>query len=359
MRPGEDPEGHKRDYDWLRHPTGAIVICRPNGDVLAAASFPDQDRESPFPDRRRVAQDLGLERTLRMPSFQPPGSVFKPFVAAWGLEHHGLDPRQTMECGPLTSGGCCGFEDLHCWSEYGHGVLSLHRALKESCNGYFAWLGQQFSHEDFRGLAAEFGFGQPTGVRPDRERGGLYEEYNPDLFKDPLVGRDPRTAGNGLSVVQVTPMQLARGYCALATGTLPDMRLVDSVGGEPVARTARPLGISPAALQLVRGALYDVVNAEGGSAYGALRQSQLGYALCGKTGSADISSIKIKAQDNKMRVRKHTWFAGWFPPEDPVAVVVVFVNDTIQTSSHTSVWVARKLLESPEVLEFIEREVSH
>ena len=40
-----------------------------------------------------------------------------------------------------------------------------------------------------------------------------------------------------------------------------------------------------------------------------------------------------------------------------IAIVVVFVNNTIETSSHTSVWVANKFLRSPEIAAFIEREV--
>ena len=356
MHPGEDPNDDRRDYDWLTRPTGAIVLCRPNGDVLAAASFPDQDRDGRMLRGGRDPRDLGLERTLRIPTFQPPGSVFKPFVAAWALEHAGLDVNQTMVCGPIASGGC-GFDTLHCHARYGHGELSLHEALKRSCNGYFAWVGKGFTQQDFQGLAAEFGFGQPTGVRPDRERGGLYEEFKPDLFKGPLLPRQFLMAANGLAVVETSPMQLARAYCGIATGRLPDMRLVDRVDGVAVERSGRPLQLSPGVLAVIQRALFDVANAPGGSAETALNSSRLGFALSGKTGSADLTSERFAAPDGTLRVRKHTWFAGWFPPQDPVAVVVVFVNNTIETSSHTSIWVANKFLRSPEVATFIEREV--
>lgn len=353
--PGEEPNTDERDYNWLRNPTGAIVICRVNGDVLAAASFPDTDRE---PAGGLPHRHMALERTLRMPGFQPPGSVFKPFVAAWALEHRGLDPEVQMTCGPLIGREGSGYSDLICHARWGHGEVDLHLALERSCNGYFAWVGEQFEVSDFIGLAAEFGFGAPTGVRPDRSRGGLYEEYHPRLFKDlRWRRRDFLTAGNGLSVVQASPMQVARAYCGLATGVLPDMRLVDRVGEQPVERTSRPLGLSSATLATVRGALYDVTNDPDGSAYRALNRTALGLAISGKTGSADLTGRAEMATDGKLRVRKHTWFAGWFPPEDPVAVVVVFLDDTLMTSSHTSVWVAQKLLKSPEVTEFIDREV--
>ena len=76
--------------------------------------------------------------------------------------------------------------------------------------GNWLWLGEELAQDDYRGLAAEFGFGQPTGVRPDRSRGGLFEEYYANLFVEDLGRRDYVRAGNGLSVVQATPMQVAK-----------------------------------------------------------------------------------------------------------------------------------------------------
>jgi len=352
--PGEDPEPNRLDYDWLRRPCGAIVVTRVNGDVLAAASYPDFDRGGWESGDHR---DMPIERTLRMPGFQPPGSVFKPFVAAWALDRRGLDTSHLVDCAPLPDREGSGYGGLLCHARWGHGPVALHEALQKSCNGYFAWLGEQLSQDDFRGLAAEFGFGRPTGVRRDRSRGGLHEDYFPELFAPPLGEREYVRAGNGLSVVQATPMQVARAYCGLATGVLPEMRLVSAVAGEPVAHHERPLALSVEALTFVRRALLDVTNSPGGSAWRALNEQGIGFTIAGKTGSADLTSTRTLAPDGTMRVRKHTWFAGYFPPEDPLFVVVVFVDDTIQTSSHSSVWVARKLLTSPEMRELIAEEL--
>ena len=142
-RPAEDPDPSARDYNWLSRPTGAIVLIRPDGDVLVAASFPDRDRGT-------AVRDSALERTLRRPGFQPPGSVFKPFVAAWALDNVGFDPGEAVDCTLLLSGRGCGYLDLACWKEWGHGLVDLHDALKHSCNGYFAWLGDRYTTPGLR-----------------------------------------------------------------------------------------------------------------------------------------------------------------------------------------------------------------
>ena len=353
--PAEDPDAGRRDYTWLDRPTGAIVLARVDGDVLAAASVPDRGRG---PEAGREMRDRALERTLRRPGFQPAGSVFKPFVAAWALDHVELDPNEEVGCFLLQSGSGAGYKTLRCWKEWGHGNVALGDALSHSCNGYFAWLGEQLETEDFRGLTAAFGFGQPTGVRVHPRRGGLREDSVPALLSRELRGRELLMAGNGLGVIEVTPLQVARAYAGLATGLLPEMRLVESVGGEPLPHRSRPVGLSRAALEHVRAALWNVTNDEGGTAHAALGVDEIGLRMSAKTGSADISSIRVRAADGKLRVPKHTWVAGWFPPEDPALVVVVFVQDTLATSGHSSTWIARDFLRRPEVRTFLEEELA-
>ena len=349
-KPAESPNPKERDYAWLNRPTGAIVLARTNGDVLAAASYPTEDRPDPETGgSSSSSRDWGIDRTLRAPGFQPPGSVFKPFVAAWALEHCGLDPDVTMTCGAREQGPGAGYKSLRCHSEWGHGEIGLHRALVKSCNGYFAWLGEQLTEEAFHDLARAFGFGQPTGVRYEPDRGGLTEVTCSKHLLSNLNERRRRFAGNGLSVINATPMQIARAYAGLATGRLPEMRLVHSVGGEVLDRRSRPIGVSREVLAVVHEALADVTRVEEGSGHTALKEAELGFFLSAKTGSADLSTRSVVASDGKQRVRKHTWVAGWFPPEDPKVVLVVFVDDTLMTASKSSVWIARQFLQRPEI----------
>jgi cell division protein FtsI/penicillin-binding protein 2 len=344
-QPDADPDPTKRDPAWLARPTGAIVLLSVAGDVLAAASYPDFDRTEP---QRPALSDHPLERTLRAPAFQPPGSVIKPLVAVWALDRLGLDPAELVECAMLPDGSGAGWRDLHCSSHWGHGAVDFFDALERSCNSYFASLGDRFDAAELAAMAAEFGLGQPTGIRWLGARSGLYEGV-PRLFRRPPQGRELRLAANGLSVVEATPMQVARAYAGLATGFLPDIRLVERIGEVELEPRGRRLALSEAALERVRSAMHAVANEPQGSAYAALNAGELGFEIAAKTGSADISQAKADAEDGEGRVRKHTWLACWFPARRPALVLVVFVHDTLQTSSHTSVWIARQFLRRPEV----------
>jgi cell division protein FtsI/penicillin-binding protein 2 len=229
-----------------------------------------------------------------------------------------------------------------------------------SCNAYFAQLGENLGRADWEGICRAFGFGEPSGVRlfdgePGRagRRSGLLEQAQMGLLagedQPPLSSADRRRAANGLAVVEATPVQIARAYAGLATGELPAVRLVRAVDGEELPVQTRPVGLAQATLDEVRRALASVVTV--GSARGkGLDQASLGFTLAAKTGSADY-----RATAPGEPVRKHTWIAGWFPADDPVAIVTVFLHDTSATSSHSAVYLASQFLRDPAVAEYVQR----
>jgi len=154
-------------------------------------------------------------------------------------------------------------------------------------------------------------------------------------------------ACNGLALPQTTVLQVARAYAGLATGRLPEVRLVRAVGDQGLAPSARDLALSPAVLERVRSALEDCANSPEGSAYRALSLHEIGVAMAAKTGSADLARTDFGLGE---RVVKHTWLAGWFPVEAPRYVLVVFCDRTTATASHSSIWLARQFLTHPDVV---------
>ena len=350
------------DPAWLADPEGAIVVLRPNGDLVVAAS-------GPAPWSPRVSPDRpALERCFTKLDFTPPGSTFKPFTALAALELGKVTATEAFLClsDPDDASSDRGVHGgVHCHKIWGHSApagvgppLGLTEALRVSCNVYFAHLGERLSQTEFHRFARHFGFGEPTGVVPD-EATGFAEDTADYIFERgdrPIRRRNLMRGANGLSVVEATPVQLARAFAGLATGELPTVRLVDAIEDErgllaPVPRPAPvPVPYDPAHLALVREALVEVAAHPDGSAHKALSPAEIGMDLAVKTGSADLRWL------DETTLLKHTWVAGWAPAEDPQVVVVVLVRHTVKTSGRTSIWLARQFLLQPEVRAFLAEE---
>lgn len=363
------PLGGDTDKTWFENQVGAILLLARNGEVLAAASAPTLDGAANVPGRGHE-RSRARERTLQTPTFNPPGSVFKPFIAAFALDRVDFDPLTRFEC-RVNEKGQPMFESLRCNAH--HVESDLHHALVVSCNSYFAQLGLALDPGQMLDAAREFGFGEPTGVRngPGHDRRGLREDWvaSPDFDADGMRKELASRAAhirfpNGLGLLWASPMQVARATAGLATGTLPTVRLVRAIGGVPIAGKSRPLAISKQALDIVRAGMRGVVVESGGSGHGkGVDDATLGFSFACKTGSADIGFITevpgMPDEDRAARAagksRKHTWVAGWFPAEDPIAIVVVYLHNTTETASRTAIHVAAQFLQTEAVRGLVAR----
>jgi cell division protein FtsI/penicillin-binding protein 2 len=356
------PAGPSSDQLWVRDPVGAIVLARLDGEVLVAASEPGQGGGTPSPGRSRERAHV-RERTLTRPTFNPPGSSFKPFIAAFALAKLGLNPERRFACVPLPDGGA-GWKTMHCHGS-AHGELALRSALARSCNAYFAHLAEElYTPEQLLEAAAQFGFGEPTGVRHLglQGRSGLMENARlarADALVEDLEDRaSAMRFANGLGRMEANPMQLARAMAGLVRGELPQMRLVRSIDRVEVQKSTRPLDCDEQARRTVLEALDAVVNEPGGTAYDkGLDAASLGFRFACKTGSADwarfVDSPELAPEDRAEmaagKLRKHTWVAGFFPEDQPRFVLVVYLHDVSQTASHTAVYLAAQFLKTAAV----------
>jgi penicillin-binding protein 2 len=76
-------------------------------------------------------------------------------------------------------------------------------------------------------------------------------------------------------------------------------------------------------LEIVKRALYGVVNEPGGTGWAA--KSNLA-SICGKTGTAQVIAMKGSAQFLSEKFRDHAWFVAFAPLEKPEVSLSVFVE---------------------------------
>jgi penicillin-binding protein 2 len=319
-------------------PSGAAAVVEVRtGRVLALYSKPSVD-----PNTMTMGLSALLNREIDENPYRPridktiyesyfPGSTFKPFTALAGLEAGLIDAGSQVTCTGRIMLGRRAFRCKHV-----HGVVSLHRALVESCNVYFYTLAQAVTMDRIAAMAFEFGLGRRSGIGINQETPGFiptrawYAQNYPGQFR---IGHTLNTA-IGQGNVRVTVLQLAMAYAALANGgTLFVPQLVSRVEGPdgtviqtfpPTVR--RQVHVDPAHLAMINSALAGVIADLHGTAHAA----QIAEVdVAGKTGTAQVSRIVRDPTDprrNWSTQRDHAWFAGFAPAAAPEIAVVLLVE---------------------------------
>src|SRR4030042_663674 len=93
-------------------------------DIFARNILPDEWK-SLMENPHHPLQNKGIQGQY------PAGSVFKIITAIAGLESGMITPSTQFNC---TGAFHYGNRDFRCWKEGGHGAISLHRAIVESCD---------------------------------------------------------------------------------------------------------------------------------------------------------------------------------------------------------------------------------
>jgi penicillin-binding protein 2 len=314
---------------------GAVVAVDVHtGFVLAMVSEPSFDPNEMTGRITQAALDAIVKDPLQ-PLFQRavqqnyhPGSTFKIVTALAGLEKNIVVPEGQTTC---TGGYTLGPRRWRCWYEKGHGSgINLRRALVQSCDTYFYWLADRMGLDPIANMAEALGFGQATGIELSPEAPGLMPTvaYH-DRVDHGYAKGFALNAAIGQGSVNVTPLQLAMAYAALANGgTLYKPHLVrETEDGGRVLKTepeiVRKLDVKPAHIAAIMQGLTGVVNSPGGTAYA---KRLVDIKVAGKTGTAQnavIGEKRIKEQDMDWAQRDHAWFASIAPADDPEIVVVV------------------------------------
>lgn len=316
---------------------GAAVALNPKtGGVLVLASRPGFDPNL-FASgiSKKDWQRIALDKThpLQNRAIQggyPPGSTFKILTALQALELGIVNERTTFTC---TGGFAYGNRVFKCWKKGGHGTVSIHRAIVESCDVYFYNVGLKLGVDRIHEFGNIVGLGRATGVDLPNEQKGLMPstEWKRKRFNQPWYEGETVSVAIGQGAVWLTPIQLAQ----LSSFTANDgknfkpqivNRIVSTEGKtvktfEPVVNA--DVKFKPGVLKIVKDGMRGVVNEPGGTAGASRVQNVL---MCGKTGTAQAGSDKVKLGD-------HAWFIAYAPAEDASIAISILVEHGLHGSS--------------------------
>ena len=219
----------------------------------------------------------------------------------------------------------------------GNGRVDLKKSIVVSSDTYYYKLAHDMGVDTIHQFISPFGFGRTTGIDIEGETAGILpsSEWKLKRFgKEWLTGETP-SIGIGQGYNAFTVLQLVRATAVLANGgKLLRPRLVKSVEnsqtGEQVELppiVERSLSFNQEWLDIVHEALVEVNQ----SGTGARVMAGVPYSVAGKTGTAQVFSVKQDEvyEEEKVpeRLRDHSLYIAYAPADNPkVAVAVVVEN---------------------------------
>lgn len=304
----------------------AVVLDCENGDILAMANAPRYDLGLFVP----VLTSQAWNQLLKDPAkplynrassgTYPPGSVLKPVIAVCALRERIVEPDTRFTClGSIRVGQRL----FHCASRYGHGEISMQRAIAASCNPYFIDLALRLGvepmlHDEFAalgfGTAPQIGVQTASGLLPS-------SAWKRRRYGDSWRGGDTANFSLGQGFLNVTPLQIAIMTAALAMdGRLLKPRLIrdagDGNGIQDAPLSAGTMNWPASALSVVKAGMYDVIHAPHGT---GRRAAVPGIDAAGKTGTAEY-------YENHER-KKHAWMIAFAPFDTPRYAIAVVCED--------------------------------
>lgn len=248
-----------------------------------------------------------------------PGSTAKPFTVAAALETGAVSPTDTFECaGSLEVGGhkikC------HSYASGGEGVVTVQDSVAWSCNVALMKIGAKLGKQEFARFQSIFNFGLKTNI----DLAGESRTANLLFPVENMGAADLATNSFGQNF-NVTMIQMITAYCSLINGGYyyePHLvnRITNSNGA--VVKNIEPRvlkqTVSASTSKLIRQYCRAVVMEEGGARRTGKTARPAGYAIGGKTGTAETLPRK-----NGQYVVS---FMGYAPADDPQIAIYVVVD---------------------------------
>lgn len=280
---------------------GNVIAMNPQtGDIIAMASYPDYDLNSPYTPNSTLAKIYNTltsekknESLYKMWSNKSvaetyePGSTFKIITAAVALEEN---ITSTDIAGDFHCKGYEEFDDvanstikIKCWRRSEpHGLQTLRQALCNSCNPAFMQLGKRITSNTLYKYYQAFGLFDSTNS-------GLYGEQTSIFQNLDKVGPVELATMSFGQRLNITPLQMATAIsCVANDGILMKPRIVKEITNTDtntvteVSATQVRQVISKQTSEKVKSMMESVVT-NGTGRHAAVS----GYSIGGKTGTSE------------------------------------------------------------------------
>ncbi|MFA7662744.1 MAG: penicillin-binding protein 2 [Patescibacteria group bacterium] len=308
-----------------------IAMNPQNGEILSLVSYPGYDNNLfvqgiSSEDYAKLMNDPDNPMFFRAIAGEyPPGSTIKPLMALAALQEGIVtENTQVNSTGGLRINEWV-FPD---WKAGGHGLTNVKKAIANSVNTYFYYIGG--GYDKFEGLGVErikkylesFGLGQPTGIDLYGERGGFVpsKDWKESTKNEAWYIGDTYHLSIGQGDLLVTPLQVATYTSMIANGgKIYQPRLVDKIidpetgiENELPDKLVKTVEIDPQNIKIVQEGMRDTV------VYGSgVSLSSLPFTSAGKTGTAQAGGDK----------ENHGWFTGYAPYENPEIEITILIEN--------------------------------
>ncbi len=331
----------KKYLDENNMKRASIVALNPNnGEIKALVSWPAYDNNI-FSKGISQTDYSNLANDPNMPLFNraisgtfPSGSTLKPTLAAAALQEKIITANTTVMSTGGINVGAWFFAD---WKAGGHGLTNVYKAIAESVNTFFYYIGAGYN--DFKGLGIEkideylalFGLGQQSGIDLAQEGKGFIPtpEWKKETQGETWYIGNTYNVSIGQGDILVTPLQVANFTAFFANGGKlyrPHLAKQILESENKVLRDVEPEiirqnFIDSENVQIVKEGMRQTIVS--GS---ARRLNSLPVEVAGKTGTAQWGTNKTN----------HAWFTSFAPYNNPEIVLTVMVEEGIEGSGITT-----------------------
>ncbi len=346
----------KKTYNLIKGKKAAVIGLNPKtGEVLVLVSSPSFNSQA-FEDGNEEeikSYSEDKDKPLFNKALQgvyPPGSTFKPVIAAAALEEGKINAKTRFEDTGIIKAGSLTFGNWY-YLEYGkkEGMVDIVEAIKRSNDIFFYKVGALLGPKIIKKYALRFGFGKKSGLGLPENEGTIPSPFwKEEKIKSHWFLGDTYNLSIGQGYLLSTPMQVTEEASVFANnGVLCKPKVLkntlnnkkDSFLRQYAEPECQSLGIKKETLALIRKGMRDAC-APGGTGWPFFNfkvkvgDSMKKMGVGCKTGTAQSHS--------KSRL-PHAWFTIFAPFNNPKIVLTVLVEESGE-GSNVAAPIAKQIL---------------